>query len=351
MAHSELSNGATRAPEQLSEVSVWLSWFPHTRTTSICAHWQIPLEIYDGAGLDGIFRRLKQACMTVKRLVGAKEKLVFVQNPSLGLTLIACSVRIFRKFKLVIDAHNEGVRPFNRSGLLIRILTKWIIRITDLTVVTNEELALDIRRAGGVAVVLPDPLPDLVDCESVQFNNDASPGSKVFVVATYARDEPIVEILDAATRLGPCVKFIFSGNEKKLDSALVRGAPVNVLFAGFLSEAAFFGMMRTASCVLDLSLKPDCLVCGAYEALALGRPVILTRSAAAMRLFDEGVEFVDNSAKEICRAVQKIIEHQEDFDVAAVHCAERYRSRWRQYADTAELKFMALSGFGTLASD
>ena len=38
--------------------------------------------------------------------------------------------------------------------------------------------------------------------------------------------------------------------------------------------------------MLDLTLKPNCLVCGAYEALALQKPMVLTGNPATRDLFE-----------------------------------------------------------------
>jgi glycosyltransferase involved in cell wall biosynthesis len=82
---------------------------------------------------------------------------------------------------------------------------------------------------------------------------------------------------------------------------------------------------------------PDCLVCGAYEALALHRPVVMSDSKAARELFTSGVEFVDNTAQSIAIAVQKILADQERYDREAASGSQEYLSSW------LELERIALS--------
>ena len=208
--------------EKFAQSAVWLTWLPHRRTESVCAEWDVPIEIFSGGTRKGVLRRAIQIGATFWRLAWAKEEVIFVQNPSFGLTVVACVVKRIKNFRLVVDAHNDGVRPFNRQGWFSRLLTGWVLRTPEFTIVTNEALAEDVRSAGGCPVVLPDPLP----CLAVRTDSDGvdsvPAGPYVFVVSTFAPDEPISEILEAARQLGPDIEFVFSGDYRKADQLLVR---------------------------------------------------------------------------------------------------------------------------------
>lgn len=333
--------------EKSLQRAVWLTWFPHRRTESICSEWGVPIETYSGGGRRGVTRRVAQIWATFWRLVRADEHIVFVQNPSLGLTVVACVVKRIRKFRLVVDAHNEGVRPFNRRGWFIRLLTDWLLRTPEFTIVTNEALAEDVRSAGGCPIVLPDPLPNLgVPIDSVGANVAPS-GPYVFVVATFALDEPINEIIEAARQLDSVTSFVFSGDYRKANQCILREKPRNVVFPGFLREEDFVRLMAEAVCVVDLTLKSDCLVCGAYEALSLGQPAILSYSEAARYLFSEGFEFVDNSANGITDAILRIVQDRGEYRRAVLRAAHRYKGIWIQRSHMA---CDAIWGPGSLVS-
>jgi hypothetical protein len=51
--------------------------------------------------------------------------------------------------------------------------------------------------------------------------------------------------------------------------------------------------------VVDLTLKPDCWVCGAYDAVAVGRPTLLSHNPAGVELFGDRALFTDNTAGSI----------------------------------------------------
>ena len=336
-------------PQEISEDSkkpqaVWISWFWHRRTHSLCTKWRLPLEIVDDGGFAGWRRRVVQILRTAARLLSASEEVVFVQNPSLGLTVVACVIRRIKRFRLVVDAHNEGINPFNRQGQWVRLLTRWLIRSADVTIVTNEELAGVVNTAGGRAVVLPDPLPDLSRESAATSQSDRSQKASVFVIATYSADEPITEILSAAERFKDQIQFVFSGNPGRWKETEKRHLPPNVTLAGFLEERDFVRHIEQAICVVDLSMKPDCLVCGAYEALALGRPAVLTDSPSARRLFPNGFEFVDNTASSIADAIKKIAENPEYAAEAVVETRERYSRLWSEYCKEAHVVIFGQPG-------
>jgi hypothetical protein len=311
--------------------AIWITWLPHRRTESICEALGVPLIVFDNRHLGRVRRRILQISQTFRRLITAKEQIVFVQNPSLGLSVVACIVRKFRRFRLVIDAHNEGIIPFNRSGLGIALLTRWIVRTADLTIVTNEELEEVVTKMGGVPSVLPDPLPNFGVLAS---DIDVQPLSKrdyVFVICTYASDEPIEEMLSAACRLSHSVDFVFTGNREKGLLRVGRSLPENVRLSGYLPEAQFINGIVNSLCVLDLTLKPHCLVCGAYEALTLTKPAILTWCPAAERLFGAAFELIDNSSDAIVDSVSRILGDPAGYVVMVRELADAYRTKWKDY--------------------
>jgi hypothetical protein len=168
-----------------------------------------------------------------------------------------------------------------------QLLTRWIMRTADLVIVTNEELEEIVKKMGGAPVVLPDPLPNLGILDSDVQVQPLSKRDYVLVICTYAADEPSRRWCRAAGRLSHSVDFVFTGNREKGLLRMGRLLPENVHLAGYLPESQFINGIANSLCVLDLTLKPHCLVCGAYEALALGKPAILTSSPAAQRLFGD----------------------------------------------------------------
>src|SRR5690606_4106854 len=93
-----------------STYALWVSWNAHRRTTGLCAAWDVPLHLIRSK--QGGFRWIGQTVETLKLLRRHRPAILFVQNPSLALTVLAFLARWIFHYCLVVDAHNEGVRPF-----------------------------------------------------------------------------------------------------------------------------------------------------------------------------------------------------------------------------------------------
>jgi hypothetical protein len=63
-------------------------------------------------------------------------------------------------------------------------------------------------------------------------------------------------------------------------------------------------MLSSADLVVDLTLVDNCLVCGAYESVAAGVPLVLSAHDASRDLFHDGAHFTDNTAGSIEREVR-----------------------------------------------
>jgi glycosyltransferase involved in cell wall biosynthesis len=267
--------------------AVFLTWERHRRTRGLAE--RLGLRLHEIV-LPGVRARRYwgQLRATLEALRNERPAVVFVQNPSLVLTVFVLLWRAVTRVRctIVMDAHNEAVEPFVSSSLALRVFGRWAIRTADFTIVTNRFLAEKVAALGGRPLVLPDPMPGIVPAPPRVLNSGET--VRVLVVATYAKDEPISAILAAAEQLLGRVEFGFTGNSDKLPPSVIALAPANVTFLGFLTDDDYWHRMREAHAVLDLTLMDDCLVCGAYEAVALGRPMVLSDTRALVDYFRSG---------------------------------------------------------------
>jgi glycosyltransferase involved in cell wall biosynthesis len=255
---------------------------------------------------------------------------LFVQNPSLVLAMVAVFLRPLYGYRLIVDAHNEAVRPFIHTAWPFPALARWLLRRADVTIVTNEALAAVVRAAGGSPHVLPDCLPEP---PSIAERAKTPAGAfSVMVVATYAADEPIPEILEAARSLGPEFQFHVTGNDRKLPATERQKLPANVTLAGFLPESDYWALMGSCDVVLDLTLMPDCLVCGAYEALSLHKPMILSDSPAARQLFEPAALMASPDPAGIEASVRGARARNGELLAAAPQVAARFAADWKRSA-------------------
>ena len=302
--------------------SLALSWADHRRTQELCAGLGLELVVLKNRSR-GLWRYLDLARRTRALLAARHVDVLLVTNPSLILAALCVALRRVHSYRLIVDAHNEAVTPYiNRQGW-IRRLSRWVIRRTDLTIVTNAQLAALVTGYGGRPFVLPDRIPTPPAAGAMPA---ASGAFSAVLIATYAPDEPIAAVLEAVR--GSDIQLHVTGNPRKLDAAVRENAPANVHFTGFLEEDAYWGLLRSADAVIDLTLMEDCLVCGAYEALSLAKPMVLSNNAASVELFGEAAVFTDNTPADIRRALDAVRASHAQIEAAAQRRRRELIERW-----------------------
>ena len=122
-----------------------------------------------------------------------------------------------RGVPFVVDMHT--VAFFAREWRLLRPVELPWLRAAAAVIVTNDELAAQVRAWGARAFVLPDPLP----APPAGLDAYVEPGL-VTVVATYSKDEPL-EILPAVAESLPDVRFAVTGGAARRSRRLA-GQPV-----------------------------------------------------------------------------------------------------------------------------
>jgi len=308
-----------------------ITWEQHRRTRELCSWLGLPLHevTFNAKRLQRYARLGKQ---TLRLLSERKPKVVYVQNPSLILATLVLTARPFLgRYKVIMDAHNEAVAPFTHAYWPVTSLTRHVLRAADVTIVTNAALADQVRQIGGNPHVLPDrlPTPPFAPTSPPRLEGPL----RVMVVATYAADEPIAEIIEAARSLGDQYQLSITGRETKLPAEQRARLPANVRQTGFLSEEAYWELMRDSHIVLDLTLKPNCLVCGAYESLALLRPMVLTGNPATVDLFGKvAVMTNDHDAKAIAECLQRARAQLSELNDSVLSERPRFEQRWLEHA-------------------
>ncbi len=274
---------------------VWITWERQTRNRSMAK--ALRAEYLEYAYKKGMLRYVVLSSKTLFFLIKRKPEIVYFQNPSIVLGLV-CAIYglFFRRGKLVGDYHNCAL---NKSSPLF-FVNKFIARHCSLVIVTNPSLESIVADMGGVAVSFPDPLPDVE-----RFENEHLQKTKDIVfVTSWANDEPINEVLNA---------FIVSGLAKDEISLLMTGRPKferlehsqnyyeqrGIKFLGFVDESYYWSILKNSYFVIDLTTRDNCMVCGAYEALAVRRVLLLSENEASVNYFGKNVIYTNNTVDDI----------------------------------------------------
>lgn len=328
------------APAGRETRRVWITWEWQRRSIELARNLGCELHVMELEGL----KRYPLSIWRTLRALRVPPALLMVQNPSMILATLACIWGGLRRVPVVVDRHTTFLtgRHFpNTPGILLfRLLHRFTLRRADLTIVTNEFLASLVEAAGGRSFVLPDPLPVLP--EGTPPPLELPPGKSVLLISSFGQDEPLAQVLEAASSLEKeGVRFFVTGNDRKLATEIRAQAPANVVFTGFLSEADFVAMVRHADVVMALTITESCMLCGCYEAVSAGRPLITSGTEVLRAYFREAV-FTENTPEAIAAAVRDVLSDPAPCRERMEAMGKRLRAEWAERAARLESRLEEL---------
>lgn len=283
---------------------MWITWERHRRSVELAEAFGCEYHCIDHAGRSRLARYFLSAWETWRLLARTKPDVVFAQSPSILLSFLVAKLHVFRRFVYIIDAHNAVPNYAKKNGPL-RWMTAFAVWRADYTIVTNEELVSPIEQMRGRALVLPDRTPQIPtrpmpapfrDCPKPHFT----------LIASYNWDEPIDTFLEAAAGLQEPFTLFVTGKKSKAGD-LLRFESERIVFADYLPDPAFEGLIAGSDLLIDLTTDDRVLVCGAYEAVAVGVPVVLVDSRVSRALFGNGAIFAKNESADYQRVLREFL--------------------------------------------
>lgn len=306
---------------------LWLTWGRHRRSRELSASLGAELcEIELHA--PWIVRAFVLSVASVVRILRARPRTLIVQNPSIILATVACVLRPLLRYRLIVDRHsNFFEETFAAPSLKFRVfhaLSRYTVRRADLTIVSNKVLKELLESWGGRGFVLPDRLPDLSQAKPRRLEE----AHAVVFVCSHSFDEPLAEVLQAAALLGPECRVYVTGDSRLSDRRLVRNAPSNVTFTGFLSEEAYQSLLSSTDVVLALTTQPNTLLCCAYEAVALGKPLVLSNQEVLTSYFHQGVVIAEHTPGSLAAAITQALAEGPALRVEVAALAHELKDDW-----------------------
>lgn len=279
---------------------MWITWEHQVRNISMAnlldCHY-VELESKNSR----IVRYLKLTFLTIQILGAGNYKNIFFQNPSIVLGLICAFYKKLRPSCLVIgDFHNVALEP-GRLGAINRFICKTI----DITLVSNSNLFGKVEKMGGRPFAFPDPIPH----PHGSINSQMQDAKYILFISSWAEDEPINNVLNAFIASGlwrDAYELRVTGRvkETRLEKARDYYEGFGIKFLGYLTEDDYWQSLAQAILNIDLTTRDDCLVCGAYEAISVGAPLLLSNNSASLAYFGGYAIFTDNSTDDIKNKLQ-----------------------------------------------
>jgi glycosyltransferase involved in cell wall biosynthesis len=289
------------------ELARAFGWELHELTSSSRRLFRTPALLYR----TGMLLWKRRPCVTV------------VQCPSVFLAYFAGVLKRRLKYRLVVDLHNAAVESTTRWECHRRLL-RAIHRRADLAIVSNDLLRPQVTRSAPAVAVLPDTLPVFSGSDTARVSRQR----EVLFVCSYAPDEPYMEVIEAARLLPPDVTINVTGNPcGHLREAEV---PANVRLLGFVPDDQYERLLSSADVVVDLTTRQDCLVCGAYEAVSAGVPLVTSDTPALRAYFRKGCVHSGHAPEQLATSILKALREGDTLRGELERLRRELASEWRE---------------------
>jgi glycosyltransferase involved in cell wall biosynthesis len=245
-------------------------------------------------------RYVQQARHTWRLLQSDCPEVVFIQAPPVFAPLVVALYARQHGARYVIDGHTGAfLSPkWQWSRPLLRMAARGAVT----TLVTNDYLKSIVEGWGARASILAFTPGQYPSGDAFPF--ESGNRFKVTVVSTYEIDEPLNVVFEAAQRL-PDVTFYITGNPNYADPALLACKPPNCQLTGYLPYGQYIALLRGCDVVMDLTTRNHTLLMGAYEAISLGTPLIVSDWPVLRAYFSKGTVHTPNTADGIAEAVRR----------------------------------------------
>lgn len=336
---SPSGNPATRSGAAKAKVTkLWIAWEDDTSIRSRILADQLGAEYHAFTFLSNSnafawLRYLVATLQTVGAILRTRPTLVVVQNPSV---LLSSEAALFKKvwgYHLVIDLHTHFAEYSRAKQLIHDAFLGYSLRNCDTIIVTNEAYQEEIAtQTSQEILVLPDKIPELRDPKPISLEGSRS----VLYICTFSNDEPWREVLAAAQQLPDDTRIYVSGRSPVASNEV----PPNVILTGYLPRPQYEALLHSVDVVMVLTTADKNLVCGGYEAVAAGKPLVLSDTPALRSLFKRGTVFTDNSAGSIAEAIRRAHAEAPELRNAIatlrVEMSQSWTARWEELLSLIE---------------
>jgi len=311
--------------------AIWIAWEKHRRTIELCKALGIDLYIFESQ----LRRPIKYVYLIIKTyhtLLKRRPRTLYIQNPSIILSAISIASKYFFGYKLIVDSHNAGLYPAMPSLKPFSFLYGIIQRFSDLTIVTNSALSAVVKQNRGTPFILPDKIPAFsADIRSRSRKKPYSTDSKISIIyiSTFGADEPFEEVINAAGYLSSIATIYVTGDYNKA-GRIRNSLPGNMILTGFIPEDQYLCLLHSVDLSIILTTREDCLLCGAYEAVAANVPGILSDTTALRGHFCKGFVFTNNEAISIAESVLSGIKSRERLLQEQSELKDELCDRWHE---------------------
>lgn len=255
-------------------------------------------------------------------LLRHRPRSVVVVAPPVFAPLCVVPIARLLGARVVVDIH---------SGAMLDPRWRWSVPLLawaarqGFATVTLESLAGRLSELRVRSLVLPDPLPSIDESPISEAATSlpaagTDPGNerpRVVAICGWGVDEPVEALISAAR--GATWDLAITGRPRRR-----LELPSNVTLTGFLDEASYVALLRSASLVVALTERNETLLSGAWEALALKRPFVVSATATLREAFGPEVACLGASAHDMRRGIDTALGRLPEQTALAASLADRF---------------------------
>lgn len=287
---------------------IWLTWEIQRRNRSMSSCLNADLHEITSPG-PRWKRYPAQIINTLKVLTESKASLVFAQNPSLLLSAIVVLYGKISHTTVVIDAHNAGIFPLEGQSRALNQIARLINALSSKVIVSNIALKQFVNKDKGDLFAIPDPVPVITRHADYILKPDKI---NLVFICSWAADEPFEAVLKIAENLSDTVQIYITGNSKGKEKAINNNLPANITLTGFLTNDKYDDLIHACDAIMVLTKRDDCLVCGAYEGVAVEKPMVLSKTDALINHFNKGCVYTENTSSNIESSIRQLIHNHNN---------------------------------------
>lgn len=263
-----------------------------------------------------LWKYFLQALHTFFLLLWRRPSLVFVTSPPVFAVFPVYIYGLIFRSKYVIDFHSgcfveEVWRRWDRWQ-------RFFARRAVLNIVHNQDNARAVQDWGVPHAVLPSLPPVLPQSRA----SVESARPLVVYICSFKADEPVDAFLEGARGL-PGVDFAVTGRPPEGVRARL---PSNVKLTGFLPDDEYNELLSGADLIVALTTRPGTLLYGAQEAIALRKPLVLSRTPTLEAYFTGGVVFAENSPEGLKEGVEQALARKVELSAQMAVFEKRFRA-------------------------
>jgi len=290
---------------------VWLTWETQPRNKELAQAFGCDYGHIVREGVGGVRRYIYGAVDTFVYLLKGRYQTLFVQCPSVVLCLLVSLYATVTRKVFVIDCHNIVLDQAGVGGVTRKVVS-FIFRQADYVIVSNSALVPRVKRLGGVPLVLPDKLP-MVKGGSLPPAYSDCKAPLITFVCSFASDEPIDEFISAALLVEFDFTLFVTGKRSSAEKlGLLKYESDKVIFTDYLKKRDYDALIASSDILVVLTTRDDCLVCGAYEALSISTPAILSDTQVLRECFPSAFYYTKNTQEDF-QATLEVALGSEDY--------------------------------------